>query len=662
MEHAGLLHLQPTTITYPGLILIPLLPLAAFAVNILIGRRLGKLSAWLSVAALAGSWIFSMRLAPEIFRHNQLALQWAWLWPGQPQWSVGLNVDGLSWVMLFVVTTIAPMIAIYSIGYMHEDSRFSRFFAYFSLFCASMLGLVMADHLVLFYACWELVGLCSYLLISFWFEKPAAAAAGRKAFLTTRIGDTGLFLGILLLYFTAQTLHFRDFDLLGSKLPVSILTAISLLVFLGAVGKSAQFPLHVWLPDAMEGPTPVSALIHAATMVAAGVYLVARSSALFTPQSLQIVLAIGLFTHLFAGTIALTMTDIKRILAYSTLSQLGLMMTALGLGAVPAAMFHLMTHAFFKALLFLGAGSVIHATHQQELSRLGGLSKQMPWTSFLVGLAALSMSGGIFLSGFWSKDAILLAAWHEKPWLMWVLAAGAVMTTAYVFRLYLRCFFGETPQLSGHHDHPAHARLGGHEERAGESPAIMVLPMSILGAGAAFVGLAAGSPWGHALFDALGVHEEHKFSLFMTGLSLAILFAGLSLAWIVGFKRRNLLPQGLRPLGRAFYTLAANKYSVDEFYEAAVIKPFVSFARWCAQMDQLIIDGAVNGVGWAGVFLSEVEAWVDRVLVDGLVNAMARTTRDFGVFFRIFQTGIIQQYLFVVVAAVVVLSIAIRRF
>ncbi len=659
MDHATVVHATATlTIRAPELALIPAFPLAAFGLLIFFGRRLGRLSAWVAVAALCVSALLTGSIASAIVQGHRLSVGWAWLSATNPMWSVGLAADGLTWVMLFVVTVIGTLIAIYSIGYMRDDPRFSRFFAYFSLFCASMLTLVLADHFVLLYAGWELVGLCSYLLIGFWFEKPAAAQASRKAFLTTRVGDTGLLLGIFCLAWMGGDLHFQQLGAAQAHLSAGWLTAISLLVFLGAAGKSAQIPLHVWLPDAMEGPTPVSALIHAATMVAAGVYLVARTFPLFTAQSLQVVFVIGLATHLFAGTVALTMTDLKRILAYSTLSQLGLMMTALGLGAPSVAMFHLLTHAFFKALLFLGAGSVIHATHQQELSHLGGLRRALPWTATLIVTASLAMAGFPFLSGFWSKDAILLVAHYgtggatpatHRPWAMWVLLGGAVMTAAYIFRLYFRCFHGTESKAHGHHV---------------ESPRIMVAPMAVLAVGALAIGL-VGAPWtGEPVFNLLGHLPStipHGLSYPLLLLSMLVFALGVALAWTVGVQRRNLLPSGLRPLGHRLYILAANKYYVDELYDRVLIQPFLRAAAWLARWDQQVIDGAVDGAGRLGAWVSVCKGWFDRVVVDGIVNGVALTIRGAGALARWLQTGIIQQYLLVVVVAVVVLSAIVRH-
>ena len=624
-------------------------PLIAFLLLIFFGRRLGRVSPWVTVVALAISCSLTLNLYPAVHHGHRLAVRWAWLSLQDPRWSIGLAVDGLTWIMLFVVTSIGTMIAVYSIGYMRGDPRCSRFFAYLALFCTSMLLLVMADHFVPLYAGWELVGLCSYLLIGFWFEKPAAAAAARKAFITTRIGDTFLLVGILTLAFQGVSLQFSQLNAVRAALPTELLTLISACVFFGAVGKSAQFPLHVWLPDAMEGPTPVSALIHAATMVAAGVYLVARTFPLFTPDSLRVVLTLGLITHLFAGTVALTQTDIKRVLAYSTLSQLGLMMTALGIGARSAAMFHLFTHAFFKALLFLAAGSVIHATHEQELSKIGGLWKRAPITAAVFLIASLSMGGTFLLSGFWSKDAILLAASASRPWLLWTLLGGAAMTASYIFRLYLRCFHGAEPHGPG----TSHAH---------ESPFIMTLPMVVLAVGAAFIGLVE-SPWfGHPFLHLLGDHHVHdRIDPLVVVCSTCALAMGIWLAWMVGFKRRNLLPAGLRPLGHRLYRWAANKYYVDEAYERWIIAPVLDLTARLAQFDQRVIDGAVNGAGRLGAWISGCKERFDRLVVDRIVNGIGSTVRGFGATLRIVQTGVIHQYLFVVVTAVIVLAVILRR-
>ncbi|MBI3088291.1 MAG: NADH-quinone oxidoreductase subunit L [Candidatus Omnitrophica bacterium] len=640
----------------PALLLIPGLPLAAFVILILIGRRLPPpVAGWVSVGALVGSCALTWAIGGDVLHGHRPHLQWPWLSAESGFWTIGLAVDGLTWLMLAVVTSIGTLIQLYAIGYMRGDPRCSRFFAYLSLFCASMLALVMADHFVLLYAGWELVGLCSYLLISFWFEKPSAAAAGRKAFITTRIGDTGLLLGIMLLAFAAGELHFDQLDAVRSALLLQhrefLPTVISMLIFFGAAGKSAQFPLHVWLPDAMEGPTPVSALIHAATMVAAGVYLVARTFPLFTPQSLAAVLGVGLFTHLAAGTIALTQTDIKRVLAYSTISQLGLMFTALGLGAMPLAMFHLTTHACFKALLFLGAGSVIHATHQQGLAHLGGLFRAMPVTAATFLVAALAMSGVFPLSGFWSKDAILLTARHEQAWVFWALLGGAVMTAGYIFRLYLRCFHGPAPTTP--------TAVGVHAQ---ESPLIMTLPLMALAFGAAAVGL-LGSPVSHQFFHLFGLHEAHEgLDLAMLAVSTAVAALGAWLAWTVGVQHRNLVPAAARPAGAALYRLAAHKYFVDEWYDRIIIQPFLRTAERLSRFDLRVIDAAVDRAGLTGWSVGQLKNWFDQRVVDRLVNGTAQTVQRLSRLGRRLQTGVVHHYLLVLTAAVVVLSACLRWF
>ncbi len=407
---------------------LPLLPLAAFVVIIATGRKLPRMAApGLGIAAMGAvfaaslAYLFAMMGGAEPFSASV-----PWLQVGDAVIELGVQVDPLTSVMLVVVSLVSLLVQIYSIGYMSDDDRFRWYFGAISLFTAAMLGVVLANGWLLMYMCWEVMGLSSYLLIGFWFEEPIAAKAASKAFLVTRIGDVGFGLALVVMWTQAQSFQFEEvFHLVetGSWFGPTLVAA-ALLLFLGAMGKSAQFPLHVWLPDAMAGPTPGSALIHAATMVAAGVYLVARSFPLFeaNPETLQVVLVIGTITAVLAAMIAVAMNDIKKVLAYSTISQLGYMMIALGLGSWVAAIFHLMTHAFFKALLFLGAGSVIHATHTQDLHEMGGLAKKMPWTAATWVLGALSLAGIPPLAGFWSKDEILLVAYHEHRYVFLVIA------------------------------------------------------------------------------------------------------------------------------------------------------------------------------------------------------------------------------------------------
>ncbi len=467
-------------------------PIAAFAIVIFLGKRLPRGGDWVSLIAIWGGLIFSLYLFftevlgnydPNLFH----SFQFNWLQWGDYHLKIGITLDNVSIIMLVVVTLISALVHLYSVGYMHGDPKYSRFFAFLSLFSFSMLGLVLADNLLIIFCFWELVGLSSYLLIGFWHEKDSAADAGKKAFITNRIGDVGMLIGILIVFTALGTLNLQEIaaGVSAGKLQGAALTIAGLCLFCGAIGKSAQFPLHVWLPDAMEGPTPVSALIHAATMVAAGVYLVARMFVFITFDASVVIAYIGGFTALFAATIAVAQYDIKRVLAYSTLSQLGYMVMALGVGSYTAGFFHLVTHAMFKACLFLGSGSVIHAMHgalhhihsaadAQDMRNMGGLRKHMPTTYWTFLIATLSLSGVPFMSGFLSKDAILggtLAFSAENPshWLLSVFGFGAAILTAfYMFRLIYMTFFGDF-------------RPGKEAESAlHESPANMTMPLVVL--------------------------------------------------------------------------------------------------------------------------------------------------------------------------------------
>ncbi|MBI4355629.1 MAG: NADH-quinone oxidoreductase subunit L [Candidatus Omnitrophica bacterium] len=637
------------------LLWIPLLPLLAFILNILVGRRLGRRAAWLSIAAIAASAAVSLRVGCGVAQGAIPSVSWSWLGRlapaaaglGGDALTLGLQADALTSLMLVVVTVIGTLIHLYSVGYMADDPRFSRFFAYLSLFCASMLLLVLADNLLFLYAGWELVGLCSYLLISFWFEKPAAAAAGRKAFLTTRIGDTGLLIGLFMLWTATGTVRFDRLLASLATMPASQawMTAAAILVFCGAVGKSAQVPLHVWLPDAMEGPTPVSALIHAATMVAAGVYLVARLFPLFAayPDARQVVMIIGTVTAGFAAIIACTMTDIKRILAYSTISQLGFMMSALGVGGYIAGMFHLATHACFKALLFLGAGSVIHATHTQELMHLGGLSRKMRVTALTMLVAALAMSGMPPLAGFWSKDEILTEAWHQgHPVVFSCLLLTSALTAFYIFRLWFVTFAGQPrdPQIHAH-----------------ESPVVMTAPLVLLAFGSAVAGL-PGSPWlGHWLHQRLLPHEATPlFDGRLAGLSTVAGLCGIGYAYLRYQRGAALVPLPVRAWGLWFVEMASHKFYIDELYGWLIIRPFLRLTASLSHMDRWAIDGLVNLIGLAGIGLSEAKDLFDRHVVDFCVNGVARAIRGVGEAARRLQTGFIQQYLWITAASVVALA------
>ena len=632
--------------------LIPLFPLFAFVALIFFGRRFGPRSALVAIGASLLSLVFAAPFVIGAWHGKVYEHAFEWL----PGFRFGLLIDPLSAMMLFVVTVVGTLIIIYSVGYMHGDPRFPRFFAYLSLFMAAMLSLVLARDLLLLYLSWELVGLCSYLLIGFWFEKDSAARASKKAFITTRVGDISFFLGILLLFFTTGTLELKDLNHeflsafvnsdAGARHAVTRLTLAGLLIFGGAVGKSAQFPLHVWLPDAMEGPTPVSALIHSATMVAGGVYLVARTFGLIAlfPDVLFGVATIGTATAAMAAFFALTQTDIKRILAYSTISQLGFMIAAIGLKGYGAGSFHLMTHAFFKALLFLGAGSVIHGTGTQDLREMGGLWKKMPHTMLTFLIASLAIAGIPPLSGFWSKDAILVTAFDaENKIFYYVLTATAAMTSFYMFRLVFLAFFGK--MRSDLHAH--------------ESPAVMTTPLWFLAAGSAVLGL-AGSPWMNHAFQkflepsAAGHGAEHVMNLFVVKTSVACGAGGILLAGIFYLlvpKAPELLGKILRPLYLASY----HKLWLDELYQATVIRAWYGLGRALSIFDQKVIDGAVNGAGLGTLRVSDLQRWIDTHLVDGFVNGVGAVTRFFSGVLRRVQTGFVQNYLILLFVGVLIL-------
>ncbi|MDP3787479.1 MAG: NADH-quinone oxidoreductase subunit L [Candidatus Omnitrophota bacterium] len=617
--------------------LIPLFPFLAFAINILFGRKLKRSSAIISVAASS----ISLFLAALTFLGNlkgegsYVIAKWL-SFNGIPL-NFGVTVDPLSCMMLLVVTIVGTLIQVYSIGYMGEDKRFSRFFAYMSLFMGSMLGLVLADNFVILYIFWEGVGLCSYFLISFWFERPAAAKAGMKAFITTRIGDTGLLIGILLLFFTTKTLYFKDLS--GLSGDNTIFTIAALLIFCGAIGKSAQFPLHVWLPDAMEGPTPVSALIHAATMVAAGVYLVARAYGIFVMNQIPLIAVayIGAITALMAASIALVNNDIKRILAYSTISQLGLMMVGLGAGAYSAGTFHLMTHAFFKALLFLCAGSVIHSIHIQDIQKMGGLFNKMKVTGTTFIIAGLAIAGVPPLAGFWSKDEILselLKSGH--PALFAIALATSLMTAFYMFRLIFLVLFGK-PRSELH---------------AHESPNVMTIPLSILAVFSIFIGF-IGSPFmNHAFQNFIYFGDVHTMEViepnyFAMGLSTAVGLFGIGLAYLFYILNNKILSQTIRAKFSLLYDVLSNKYYSDEIYEFLFIKPCLRLADLSFKFDLGVIDGAVNGAARVTMAISRVKSWIDIHVVDFFVNLVAVLTGFTSLAVRRIHTGRVQNYLLI---------------
>ena len=513
---------------------------------------------------------------------------------------VGVRLDGLTAIMLVVVTSVSLVVHVYSTGYMHGDSGYARYFAFMSLFTAAMLGLVLSSSLIQLFMHWELVGLASYLLIGFWYHRPAAAAAAKKAFIVTRFGDFGFMLGLLLIWSKTGEFDIATINELASTLSPAVLTGFTLGLFAGAVGKSAQFPLHIWLPDAMEGPTPVSALIHAATMVVAGVYLLARffpSLEAAPAEVLDTVAYIGGFTALLAATMGIVMTDIKRVLAYSTISQIGYMVMAIGLGGYVAAVFHLLTHAFFKALLFLGAGSVNHATHSFDMRRMGGLRTAMPITfaTFVVG--ALSLSGVFPLAGFWSKDEILLDAWNENRLLFGVGVVVAGMTAFYMFRVIFLTFFGQ--YRGGEEPEDGHA--------AGpprESPPTMAFPLIVLAVPAVVIGFVTfGDAFGTLVEGALPAelrHAEFEVNAVVLAASTVFAFGGIGLAaafYYYGQPAAATLQARLRPL----HTLVERKYYMDEIAETVIVRWLLHRRIGAAleAFDTHVVDAVANGVGRA---------------------------------------------------------------
>jgi NADH-quinone oxidoreductase subunit L len=690
---------------------IPLLPALGALVNGVAGIRFfGKRASGLlacttlGLSFLLSAWAFLelIGLPPDAREHVVTIATWIPPLPLLTASGLGtftvdwaLRLDPLSAMMSLVVTGIGFLIHVYSVAYMHgeSDGAYARFFCYLNLFCSFMLALVLAANFLVMFVGWEGVGLCSYLLIGYWYEKPSAADAGKKAFLVNRVGDFGFILGILLVFFTFGTLDFRSVASAAAPMPVEAaafgtLSLICVLLFVGATGKSAQIPLHVWLPDAMEGPTPVSALIHAATMVTAGVYMVCRNAVLFThaPMVMEVVAIIGVVTALGAASVGLVQNDIKRVLAYSTVSQLGYMFLATGVGAFAAAAFHLMTHAFFKALLFLGSGSVIHAMGgEQDMRRMGALRIHLPVTFVTMMAGTLAIAGVPPLSGFFSKDEILYRTFLDsRP--LWALAVvTAALTAFYMFRLMAMTYYGayRGPAWDRAHGpgHPGDAASDGGGSSHGtwhgphESPKAMTVPLVLLAAGAVlagFVGIPAALGGGNAIehflapsFEAApAVHAEADTphgagaasaaghgaahlsaagELGLMALSVAVALGGIGLAWRFYVRRSDVPVRLAERFGRAYRTLL-NKYYVDELYHATAVRGTVALSRVLWWIDARVVDGLVNGSGW----LTRVSAWlsglVDRTVVDGLVNGTGQAFRNASYGFRRMQTGLIQNY------------------
>ncbi len=569
--------------------LIPILPLAGFFINGAFGRRFSKgLVSAVAVGSvvLAFAWALRVILALGDLNSAYTEHYFTWIQSGFVNIGCDMAVDRLTVVMLMVVTGIGSLIHIYSIGYMaHEHGPnfggYYRFFAYLNLFMFFMLTLVLAANFLLLFVGWEGVGLCSYLLIGFYFDKKFATNAGNKAFIVNRIGDFGFSLAIFLIMVTFHSVNFATVFQQAPGASEATLTTIGLLLLVGACGKSAQLPLYVWLPDAMAGPTPVSALIHAATMVTAGVYMCARSWPIYVhaPQAMHAIALIGIATAFFAATIGLAQNDIKKVFAYSTVSQLGYMFVGVGCGAFSAGIYHLMTHAFFKALLFLGSGSVIHAlSGEQDLRNMGGLRKKIPWTFGSMMCAALAISGFPFTSGFFSKDAILIAAHGYAPWMFWLGAVTAGMTAFYVFRAMFLAFFGT---YRGH-EHPH------------ESPPVMYLPLVVLAA----LSLGGGFIKVPLFLDKFFPTGEVPEDSTLMAISVAFGLGGIALAYLM-YVLKPSMADSFADSVKGLYTLVYNKYFVDEIYDAAVVRPVVGGSRavlW-KTVDAGLIDGMVNGVG-----------------------------------------------------------------
>jgi NADH-quinone oxidoreductase subunit L len=595
---------------------IPLFPLLGVLINIFLGQRLGRRAVNIvSPGVVLLSFLVSLHAFWNLPESGMLIDNvWEWIASGTLQVNFALRVDQLSAVMILVVTGVGFLIHVYSTGYMAHDKDVARYFAYLNLFTTSMLLLVLGENLLLLFVGWEGVGLCSYLLIGFWYTDDEKASAGKKAFIVNRVGDAGFLLGMFLLFWTlgekgVWTLSFSEIQQHAAALPADIVTIICLLLFVGATGKSAQIPLYVWLPDAMAGPTPVSALIHAATMVTAGVYMIARLHFLYSMSAtaLAVVATIGAATAFFAATIGLVQTDIKKVLAYSTVSQLGYMFLGLGVGAYTAGVFHLMTHAFFKALLFLGAGSVIHGmSDEQDISKMGGLKNKMPVTFWTFFVACLAIAGVPGLSGFFSKDLILEEAFVSplgSPKLWLVGAIGAGMTAFYMFRLLFVTFFGEN-RSSHEVQHHIH-----------ESPASMTVPLAVLAVLSVVGGYFTLS---HYLSPIFGAHHEEHVPALVKYLPTVLGLGGIGLAYVMYVLNPALAENLARSLS-ALHNLLLNKYYIDELYDAVIVRPIAAMSVWL----------------W--------KVW-DMIVIDGTVNGAAHTMEANGLILRLWQTGNVQNY------------------
>ena len=716
--------MSDTAILYSALAILAL-PLLSYALTFFFGKRLPRRGDWIGVTLMGVAELLAIRVFLAFWAigdpSHRVEGTVPWIDLGGFRVDAGILVDGMTAVMLMVVCTVSFLVHLYSTGYMHGDRRYERFFAFLGFFTFSMLGIVLSNNLFFLYVFWELVGLASYLLIGFFFHKHSAANANKKAFLTNRVGDFGFWIGILIFFTATGTLNYFELfaNVQAGTVKGALLTWAGIGLFMGCVGKSAQMPLHIWLPDAMEGPTPVSALIHAATMVAAGVYMVARLAPLFGPTALLVVLYVGAVTAFVAATIALVKTDIKRVLAFSTLSQLGYMVMALGAGDSVNGMFHLTTHAMFKALLFLGAGSVIHAVHSQEMPDMGGLRRKTPITFWTFLIATLAIAGVPGFAGFYSKDGILgstlafgMTDGHYLPFVLGI--AAAVLTPFYMFRIVFLTFFGQ-PRDRERYDHA-------HESGWNMTVPLMILAaLSICAAGwqtasegwfsrfaapydLAAIGAEFDVPVDHeraqmlvdphgdvthgaaadhdtpatghdeelaaAAHGALhgaehgehheGAHDVHH-TAHVRAMTMSIIAAALGIlgSWLV-YHRRLVDTAKVQARLHGVYTVLQGQYFFDELYAATVYRFTLWWASVCRAFDTYVIDGIVNGTGYLTRGMSWVAGLIDRFIVDGAVNGVAAVLQGAGEGFRRLQTGRVQTYLVYASASLVLLVLVYR--
>lgn len=610
--------------------LIAVFPLVAFIANATLGERLFKrVYHLISIIAVSLSFILSTIILFQL-NHGQLINQklYDWIFAGSFKVSIGFMVDSLTALMMVVVTFVSMLVHIYSVGYMHGERGRPRYFSFLSLFTFSMLMLVLANNFLQLYVFWEAVGLCSYLLIGFWYEKKSAADAGKKAFIVNRIGDFGFAIGVMLIFFVFRDLDFQTVFNSLDGISATMLTTITLLLFVGAIGKSAQFPLHVWLPDAMEGPTPVSALIHAATMVTAGVYMVARLNPMYgqSPDTLTVIMYIGAFTAIFAASIGLVQNDIKKVLAYSTISQLGYMFLALGVGAYVAAIFHLMTHAFFKALLFLGSGVVVHKVHTMDMKEMGGLYSKIKITAISFIIASLALAGIPPFSGFWSKEMILGSVYEIDKFVFWIGIIAAFMTAFYISRACYLTFFGKP--------------FKEHHLENNEKPDVMNIPVLILAVFAIISGFVGASLIKNAegltyidsflepVFTSANGIAEHEGGAIVFLASFGAALFGFFMATIM-YLVKVIDPDKLAERIKPIYLLLFNKYYIDEIYHNLIVRPVIGISR--------------------------ISLWSDLSVIDGLVNGVAAFFKELGFLSRRFQSGNVQRYLALMATGLVVI-------